>query len=55
MTSFDECIAAPPGRFDGIDRPYSVEDVLTAARIDPVEHTLARRGALKLWDLLQRR
>ena len=53
MTSFDEVIAAPPGRFDGIDRPYGVEDVLQLRGSIHVEHTLARRGALKLWDLLR--
>jgi len=54
MTSFDGCIAAPPGRFDGIERPYSVEDVLKLRGSIPIEHTLARRGALKLWELLNR-
>jgi isocitrate lyase len=52
MASFDECVAAPPGRFDGIERPYSAEDVLRLRGSIPVEHTLARRGALKLWELL---
>ena len=28
MTSFDQCVIAPAGRFDGIQRPYSPEDVL---------------------------
>jgi len=53
MTSFDEVIVAPHGRFDGIDRPYSAEDVLQLRGSIHVEHTLARRGALKLWDLLR--
>ena len=52
MTSFDGCVAAPAGRFDGIDRPYSIDDVLKLRGSLPVEHTLARRGALKLWELL---
>src|SRR5690349_6032285 len=55
MASFDECVAAPHGRFDGISRPYTPEDVLRLRGSIPVEHTLARRGALKLWELLQRR
>ena len=54
MASFDECVAAPHGRFDGISRPYTPEDVLKLRGSIPVEHTLARRGALKLWELLQR-
>ena len=47
-------MVAPAGRFDGIERPYSVEDVLKLRGSIPIEHTLARRGALKLWELLQR-
>ena len=54
MTSFDQCVVAPPGRFDGIERPYSAEDVLRLRGSVPVEHSLARRGALKLWELLKR-
>jgi isocitrate lyase len=52
MTSFDEVVAAPPGRFEGIERPYSPEEVLRLRGSIPIEHTLARRGALKLWELL---
>jgi isocitrate lyase len=52
MTDFGAVVAAPPGRFDGIERPYSVEDVLRLRGSVAVEHTLARRGALKLWELL---
>jgi len=40
-------------RFDGIERPYSSEDVERLRGSVEVEHTLARRGAEKLWDLLQ--
>src|SRR5881409_3249586 len=54
MASFDECVAAPPGRFDGIERPYTIEDVLRLRGSIPIEHTLGRRGALKLWELLGR-
>src|SRR5215218_5948984 len=54
MTSFDELIPAPPGRFDGIERPYSAADVLRLRGSIPIEHSLARRGALKLWELLKR-
>ena len=54
MTSFDELVPAPPGRFDGIERPYSADDVLRLRGSVPVEHSLARRGALRLWELLKR-
>ena len=53
MSDFGRVVAAPQGRFEGIDRPYSVEDVLRLRGSLPVEHTLARRGALKLWELLK--
>src|SRR6476659_2844635 len=52
MSNFGQVVAAPDGRFDGIERPYSVEDVLKLRGSIPIEHTLARRGALKLWELL---
>jgi len=54
MTSFDQCVPAPPGRFDGIARPYSADDVLRLRGSIPIEHSLARRGALRLWELLKR-
>ncbi|HEX6783267.1 MAG TPA: isocitrate lyase [Sphingomicrobium sp.] len=54
MADFGMVVAAPEGRFEGIERPYSVEDVLKLRGSIPVEHTLARRGALKLWELLKR-
>ena len=40
------------GRFDGIERPYSQEDVERLRGTIEIEHTLAKRGAEKLWDLL---
>ena len=52
MTDFGAVVAAPQGRFDGIERSYSVEDVHKLRGSVPIEHTLARRGALKLWELL---
>ncbi|MDP9423081.1 MAG: isocitrate lyase [Pseudomonadota bacterium] len=54
MTSFDQIVVAPPGRFDGIERPYSPDDVIRLRGSLPIEHSLARRGALKLWELLKR-
>ena len=52
MSDFGLEVAAPEGRFDGIERPYGIEDVLRLRGSLPIEHTLARRGALKLWELL---
>jgi isocitrate lyase len=40
-------------RFDGIERPYLSRDVDRLRGTIEIEHTLARRGAEKLWDLLQ--
>src|ERR1700739_2961362 len=39
-------------RFAGIERPYSREDVERLRGTIQIEHTLARRGAEKLWELL---
>lgn len=44
---------APTGRFDGIKRPYSPEEVLRLRGSFPIAQTLAERGANKLWDLLK--
>jgi isocitrate lyase len=41
-------------RWDGIERPYTVEDVERLQGTVHVEHTLARLGAERLWDLLRR-
>jgi isocitrate lyase len=40
-------------RWNGIERPYTAEDVLRLRGSIHVEHTLARMGAERLWDLLQ--
>ncbi len=40
-------------RWRGIKRPYSVEDVVRLQGSVQIEHTLARRGAERLWLLLQ--
>ncbi|OCC25076.1 isocitrate lyase [Croceicoccus estronivorus] len=53
MTTFADLIPAPAGRFDGINRTYAAADVERLRGSVPVEYTLARRGALKLWDLLR--
>ncbi len=44
--------SAGGGRFDGINRPYSQEDVDGLRGTIQIEHTLARRGSEKLWELL---
>ncbi|MFD1786055.1 isocitrate lyase [Sphingomonas floccifaciens] len=52
-TTFEDLVPAPKGRFDGIVRPYPPADVERLRGSVPIEHSLARRGALKLWELLQ--
>jgi isocitrate lyase len=39
-------------RWRGISRPYSAEDVIKLRGSIDIEHTLARKGAEKLWKLL---
>jgi isocitrate lyase len=41
-------------RWAGIERPYDADDVARLSGTLELEHTLARRGAGKLWDLLRR-
>ena len=41
------------GRWKGIERPYASEDVHRLRGTVQVEHTLARLGAERLWQLLQ--
>jgi len=54
MTTFQDLVPnAPAGRFDGIERPYTPEDVLRLRGSFPIQHTLAERGANRLWDLLK--
>ncbi|ESQ75706.1 isocitrate lyase [Asticcacaulis sp. AC402] len=53
MTTFADLVPnAPAGRFDGIERPYTPEEVLRLRGSFPVACTLAERGANRLWDLL---
>lgn len=40
------------GRWRGIVRPYSAEDVLRLRGSVQIEHTLARLGAERLWEML---
>ncbi len=54
MTAFDKLTpSAPKGRFDGITRPYGVEEVMKLRGSVAVEHTLAARGANRLWAMLK--
>jgi isocitrate lyase len=53
MTSFADLIPAPQGRFDGIERPYTAADVERLRGSVPITHTLATRGANRLWELLK--
>jgi isocitrate lyase len=46
---------SPGDRFRGIERPYSPADVLRLRGSVRVEHTLARLGAARLWELLHTR
>jgi isocitrate lyase len=41
-------------RWSGITRPYTAEDVIRLRGSFAVEHTLARLGAERLWELLHR-
>jgi isocitrate lyase len=55
MTTFQNLIpAAPKGRFDGITRPYSPVDVMKLRGSLTVQHTLAERGANRLWATLHK-
>ncbi len=53
-TQFNDLVPnAPKGRFDGINRPYSPEEVVRLRGSFPIAQTLAERGANKLWELLK--
>jgi isocitrate lyase len=53
MTDFSQLVPAPTGRFDGIARPYAPAEVERLRGSVPIEHSLARRGANRLWELLR--
>ena len=58
MSSFEEQAQqlkadwANNSRWKGVTRPYSAEDVVRLRGSVMIEHTLARRGAAKLWELV---
>ena len=49
---FEDRTRTKPGRFAGIRRDYTMEDVRRLSGSLRIEHTLARRGAERLWELL---
>ena len=54
MTEFDNLIpSAPQGRYEGIERPYSAEEVKQLRGSLPIRYTLAENGANRLWQLLR--
>ncbi|WP_421788334.1 isocitrate lyase [Hyphobacterium sp.] len=54
MTNFTDLVpGATPDRFSGIERDYTADDVLKLRGSVRIEHTLAERGAIKLWNLLK--
>jgi isocitrate lyase len=53
VTSFIDLIpSAPRGRFETIERPYTLRDVERLRGSVRIQHTLAERGANRLWQLL---
>ncbi len=53
MTSFADLIPnAPADRFASVERPYSPADVEKLRGSFPIAHTLAERGANRLWKTL---
>ena len=53
MTEFYNLVPnAPKGRYDGIDRPYTADDVKRLRGSVEIKHTLAEMGANRLWKLI---
>ncbi len=55
MSAVIDTINVHTHRFDGITRPYSEADVDRLRGSVQIEYTLARRGAMRLWELLHSR
>ncbi len=53
--TFEPLVGAEEGRFDGIERPYIIDEVTRLGGSLRVEQTLARLGAERLWALLHER
>ncbi|MEC9243297.1 MAG: isocitrate lyase [Pseudomonadota bacterium] len=53
MTDFYNLVpGAAEGRFDGIERPYTPQDVQRLRGSVTIRHTLAEEGAKRLWKLI---
>ncbi|KFB11115.1 isocitrate lyase [Nitratireductor basaltis] len=53
MSEFDNLIQnAPAGRYEGISRPYTAEDVKRLRGSVEIRYTLAEKGAERLWKLI---
>ena len=52
MSDFSSVVPASSGRFKGITRPYGEAEVERLRGSLPIEYSLARRGANRLWELL---
>ncbi|PLR67391.1 MULTISPECIES: isocitrate lyase [Bacillaceae] len=52
VQKLEESWAMDP-RWNGVERPYSAEEVIRLRGSIDIEHTLARRGSEKFWNLLQ--
>src|SRR3546814_14059740 len=50
---FEDRTRSAPGRFEGVRRDYAMADVRRLCGSLRIEHTLARRGAERLWELLR--
>ncbi|MCO4770929.1 MAG: isocitrate lyase [Deltaproteobacteria bacterium] len=48
-----DTLTKAPGRWDGIERPYTTEDVDRVRGSVQIQHTLADMGAKRLWSLMQ--
>jgi len=53
VAGFERLVPAVPGRFDGICRSYGPSEVERLRGSVAIDHTLARRGAERLWELLK--
>jgi len=54
VTDFKDLVpTASEDRFEGVERPYGPDEVLRLRGSFPIRHTLAERGADKLWSLLK--
>ena len=52
--TFDDLVPhAPNGRFDGVRRTHTAEEVLRLRGSFPIAYTLAERGANRLWELMK--